>query len=125
MTMNPQAHPTPLLSCADTVAMLFGHSQPYEVVGARVGNRMDPPRDQSQIMRSVREKMLERRAEIINTLETGGDATTGDLAVWVDSNPDAVLKDLRALEASGKVECRKEVRYGHEALVWSRSESVK
>lgn len=119
-TTYPAARPAPATPAVpQPLAILFGFAPPYPVVGARPGNRMDPPRDQSAIMKSARDRMLERRASLLETLKTDGEATTIDLAVWVDSNPDAVLKDLRFLQTCGDVACHKEVRHGHEALVWN------
>lgn len=111
---------TPLLSRPESVALLFGLALPYPVVGAKPGNRIDPPQACGGSAPSQRERMLARRAAMLETLDTCGDATTGELAVWVDSNSDIALGDLRALEVAGKVSGRHIVRNGVRVLLWSR-----
>lgn len=69
----------------------------------------------------ARERMADRRATALATLEETGSATTSDLAVWVGTNQDVMLRDMHALEQAGEVTCSREIRSGREALVWSRA----
>jgi predicted ArsR family transcriptional regulator len=66
-----------------------------------------------------RTRAAERRKRVLRCVTSHGTVGTGDVTRELHLTPGGAMKDLRALEADGLVECTKAEHGG--GFVWSRS----